>query len=276
MTKQTEQTSTAVALIEQGTRQGVALPVSAAERGIDPIHWHAVKNGIFNGASDNMVVLALDYCKARKLDILKKPIHIVTTWDSKQKKNVETIWEGIASVRITAERTGQYIGKDETKFGPDIEKSIGGVNMIFPEWAQITIQKEVKGKDRLFAGPRVYWMESYSSIQSGAPNMMWKKRPRGQLEKCAEAAALRVAFPDNISAEPTFEEMEGQTIDNQTGQAVDKTETTGPKKSVNNLDDFATDKEPDKPDAIDAVFEEMPAPETDKPAPETDKKPDVF
>jgi RecT family len=43
---------------------------------------------------------------------------------------------------------------------------------------------------------------------------MWSNRPVGQLEKCAEAGALRHAFPEEIGNALTAEEMEGQhTLD---------------------------------------------------------------
>jgi hypothetical protein len=41
---------------------------------------------------------------------------------------------------------------------------------------------------------------------------MWQKRPYGQLAKCAEAQALRKAFPEIISQHPTAEEMEGKNF----------------------------------------------------------------
>ncbi|CAJ0997499.1 hypothetical protein SODG_005668 [Sodalis praecaptivus] len=44
------------------------------------------------------------------------------------------------------------------------------------------------------------------------PNAMWKKRPYGQIAKCAEAQALRKAWPE-IGQQPTAEEMEGKTLD---------------------------------------------------------------
>ena len=42
---------------------------------------------------------------------------------------------------------------------------------------------------------------------------MWGKRPRGQLDKCVEAAALRKAFPEELGNVYAAEEMEGRTID---------------------------------------------------------------
>jgi RecT family len=44
------------------------------------------------------------------------------------------------------------------------------------------------------------------------PNEMWANRPVGQLEKCAEAGALRRAFPEEIGNALTAEETEGQYI----------------------------------------------------------------
>ena len=41
---------------------------------------------------------------------------------------------------------------------------------------------------------------------------MWQKRPYGQLAKCAEAQALRKAFPEIVSQHPTAEEMEGKNF----------------------------------------------------------------
>jgi hypothetical protein len=54
------------------------------------------------------------------------------------------------------------------------------------------------------------------------PNEMWANRPVGQLEKCAEAGALRRAFPEEIGNALTAEEMEGQPTIEGAAPAPDK------------------------------------------------------
>ena len=59
----------------------------------------------------------------------------------------------------------------------------------------------------------VYQCDWSSDVCSSDLNAMWQKRPRGQIEKCAEAAALRKAFPEELGNDMTREEMEGQVIE---------------------------------------------------------------
>ena len=131
-------------------------------------------------------------------------------------------------MRTTAFRTGQYAGLPVPKFGPTIERTFKGkagrgkskgeersLTLQFPEWCRVTITRELTGKERSFVGPKVYWCEAYGKwADTDVPNEMWSNRPVGQLEKCAEAAALRRAFPEEIGNALTAEEMEGQhTLD---------------------------------------------------------------
>jgi hypothetical protein len=84
------------------------------------------------------------------------------------------------------------------------------------------VYRMVAGEPRRFFSGRVYWKESYATAANGTslPNAMWMKRGFGQLEKCAEALALRRGFPE-IGAQPTREEMEGKTIDETAGATID-------------------------------------------------------
>jgi phage recombination protein Bet len=211
-------------------------PADAAQFGYDKETWRVLVEAIFPGArSPHSVILALAYCKARKLDPLKRPVHIVAVWDSKRKCEVETIWPGIGELRTTAARTGQYAGKDKTVFGPTVTETFkddeSEVIVTFPESAQITVYRIVQGARCSFEGPTVYWRESYAtrSNKSSVPNQMWKDRPSGQLEKCAEAASLRVAFPEEIGNDYAAEEMEGRKFES-IGKTAEGHELLKPKR----------------------------------------------
>lgn len=178
--------------------------------GVTRAQWKALVEAIFPLATNtDSIILALSYCKARNLDPFKKNIHIVPIWNSQLKKMVDTIWPGIGELRTTAFRTRQYAGRGDTVFGEDVTEKIGSANITYPAWAQVTLYRMVDGERVAFAGPRVYWKETYSTAKRDdpTPNSMWLRRPRGQLDKCAEAAALRAAFPEELGDERTDDEI---------------------------------------------------------------------
>lgn len=196
-----------------------AYPVRAKDAfGIMPGDWRALVDAVWPAAQTTEAVeLALSYCRARKLDPFKRPVHIVPVWDTKRNGYVETIWPGIGELRTTASRTGQWAGVDDAEFGPEISRTFKGVvkkgtepiekTVVFPEWCQVTVYKIIQGQRVPWKGPRVRWLETYASMgRSDVPNEMWESRPYGQLEKCAEAAALRRAFPEEVGNEYIPEE----------------------------------------------------------------------
>jgi phage recombination protein Bet len=233
-----------------------ALPAPVQARGIEPHVWNALKGTVYPGASDDMALAAFDYCHARKLDPIKKPVHIVSVYDVKTKGYVETIWEGIASLRTTAMRTGEYAGKDSAEFGPEVTAKIGAENVTFLEWCQVTVYRLVAGVRCPFPGPKVFFIEAVATKKGGVPNAMWNKRPRGQLEKCAEAAALRSAFPEEIGGMISAEEADGREM-------TDVTPTERPQRA-----DFEQPAISAPKSTIDAVKEADPA--LQGPAPETE------
>jgi phage recombination protein Bet len=185
------------------------------ELGVNKTTWRVVVEALFpNAATVDSVILALSYCAARKLDPFKKPVHIVPVWSSIQSKMVETVWPSIAELRTTAMRTGLYAGCDETQFGPDVTAKLDGAEVTYPSWACHTLYRLVGGSRVAVVGPKVFWVENYATKDrfKTSPNAMWYRRPRGQIEKVAEAGALRRAFPEELGNEYAAEEMEGRVI----------------------------------------------------------------
>lgn len=189
-------------------------------RGLEVSAFRVLKNAIFPAAqSDQSVLMAFDYCKARNLDPFKRVVHIVPIWDSKQRLLVDTVWPSIAELRTTASRTKQYAGKDAPVFGDTFTKKFGNVEVSFPEYCQITLYRMLEGQRVAFQCTPVYWLEACGYDKNNVPNKMWRTRPIGQLAKCAEAAALRETFPEELGGDYCAEEMEDKTI----GGASEKT-----------------------------------------------------
>jgi len=203
------------------------LPVAAAvltEVGLDPGTWAVLTDSIFPSATTpEGVMLAVRYCQARSLDIMKRPVHVVPMWSRSAGRYVETVWPGIAEVQTTAARTGLWAGLDSPRFGPEVTKTFSGalkrdgrweeaeVTVTFPEWAQVTVYRLVNGVRCPFS-EMVFWEEAYARQgKADLPNDMWQKRPKGQLLKCAKAASLRAAFPEEAGY--TAEEMAGHVIE---------------------------------------------------------------
>lgn len=155
--------------------------------------------------NENTLLMAIDYCNARKLDIMKRLIQIVPIWDSKKKCMVDTIWSSIAEIRTTATRTGQYAGKSEASFGDDITENICGVNVTYPKWCRIKVYRMLNGEKCEFIS-KLFWKETFKSTKDGGPNSTWATKPYFQLEKCTEAAALRSAFPEEVGSDYIAEE----------------------------------------------------------------------
>ncbi|RAI15310.1 MAG: phage recombination protein Bet [Candidatus Melainabacteria bacterium] len=217
------------------------------KRNIGGQEWKVLKETVYPDAADASILMAVDYCKVRHLDILKKPVHIVPIWNEKKGKMVDSVWQGISELRTTAMRTKEYAGIDETIFGEEATQDVHGVTVTFPKYAQVTVYRNIAGQRVAFVGDKVYWLENYAKKKGGAPNAMWQQRPYGQLGKCAEAAALRKAFPEEIGNDYTAEEMEGKVISDIT--VID----AEPIKDVSNAIPEVLKEELNKPEAPDPL-----------------------
>lgn len=146
-----------------------------------------IKKTVAKGATDLELELFLHACKRTGLDPLMKQIYCI-----KRGANM-AMQTGIDGYRLIADRTGKYAGSDEPQY------TVGGDG--FPDVASVTVTKLIDGMPCKFTAS-ARWKEY---CQESSP--MWKKMPFLMLGKCAEALALRKAFPAELSGVYTHEEM---------------------------------------------------------------------
>lgn len=142
--------------------------------------------------------------KRCNLDPFRRQIHAVKRWDSNLKRLAMTFQVAIDGLRAIASRTGSYAGSDD----PIFEESADGS---YPIKATCTVYRFVQGHKVAFTAS-VRWSEYVQTTKDGAVNSMWRQRPFGQLGKCAEAAALRKAFPEDTSGLYTEEETSAMPL----------------------------------------------------------------
>lgn len=190
--------------------RGKALADQLAIRKINESQWVTLSKSLFPGAKAESVLMVIDYCIARNLDPLKKPCHIVPMSVKKSSgegyEYRDVVMPGIYEYRTTAHRTKEYAGHSRPEYGEPAEAF--GVSA--PEFCDFTVYRERDGR-RMEFPVRVYFRE-VCATKSGKANDRWSKAPIQMLTKCAEAAALREAFPDEFGGEMTVEEMEGKTL----------------------------------------------------------------
>jgi phage recombination protein Bet len=201
---------------------------------------NVLQTSLYPGASLDSIKMVLGYCKASSLDPMRKPVHIVPMWDGKTKQMRDVVMPGVGLYRTDASRTGEHVGTDKPVYGPMVEYELSGVKICVPEWCAVTVYRLKNGIKCAYTAEE-YWIENYATAgkDTTAPNSMWKKRARGQLAKCAEAQALRKAFPE-VGSQPTADEMEGKSID--MGMAEVVTPPPPPPPSPPELEPWPDDK----------------------------------
>ena len=157
-----------------------------------------IKETVASGATDNELKLFLYQCSRTGLDPLSKQIHFI------KRGGKATIQTGIDGFRAIAERTGQYAGNDDYLFNNDMTMyEMLKADMQNPITATATVYKIVGGVRVSFAATAIW--DAY--CPKGNESFMWKKMPYLMLGKCAEALALRKAFPNDLSGVYTDDEM---------------------------------------------------------------------
>lgn len=165
-----------------------------------------IKRTIAKGATDDELKIFIQVCKGAQLNPFLKQVFLVPRWDSREGKEVRAIQVSIDGFRSIAESSGAYAGNDDPLFtGENIIKIPDGKttkDVTTPNHATVTVYKVVAGQRYPFTGT-ARWSEYYPGAKMG---FQWHIRPYLMLGKCAEALALRKAFPKLLSG--MYEESE--------------------------------------------------------------------
>jgi len=156
-----------------------------------------IRNQIAPGCTADELAYFLEVCRITGLNPVQRQIYaIVRGKDEKRKMTIQT---GIDGYRLLAGRTEALAGIDDAVY--DTEDGD------HPGWASVTVWRLVAGQRMPFSA-KARWRE-YVQTYDGKPTGMWAKdkMPWLMLGKCAEALALRKAFPAELSGVYTAEEM---------------------------------------------------------------------
>jgi len=219
------------------------LPAPVARRGITEPQWRTAMNSLFPGAKPESVIAVFDYCKARGLDPLKKPCHIVPMQVKIEGDYVwrDVIMPGIYEYRTTATRTGYYLGHSKPEYGPETDF----LGVTAPAFCEIVIYRwNPEAKMRAEYPVRVKFAECCGTAKDRKTgdlyvNGRWSRAPEQMLTKCTEAAGLREAFPDELGGTHTAEEMLDQREPEDVVATISK---VNPRGDTSNVDFEARDR----------------------------------
>ncbi|AVH58413.1 MULTISPECIES: phage recombination protein Bet [Streptomyces] len=149
----------------------------------------------------------LHLCQRTGLDPFSRQIYLIGRWSKKDNRDVYTPQTGIDGYRVIAQRvttqTGGTYGYEDTVW---CDPSGRWRDVWLPEAPPAAAKVTVIRNGERFSAVATF-REYVQTFPDGNPKGLWAKMPAGQIAKCAEALALRKAFPHDLAGVYTAEEM---------------------------------------------------------------------
>lgn len=180
------------------TTNGKAEIAHRSEMEISRDQIDLIKRTVAKGVTDDEFQLFLYTAKRMGLDPLAKQIHAVKRWSNADSREVMSIQTGIDGYRLIADRTGNYAPGKANSYEYDENGKVIS--------ATAYAMKFVRGA-WMETSATAHMSEYAQAKKDGSFTSMWASKPHIMLGKCAEALALRRAFPAELSGVYTDDEM---------------------------------------------------------------------
>jgi len=167
------------------------LAIHAGQDRWDAYQLAALQQLGIKGATNADLAVFLHYCQKTQLDPFSKQVYMI------QRQGKWVIQTGIDGFRVVARRAARRDG-EALEYDDSLWCDTGGqwsdvwTGAGHPHAAKVVVRRD----GRPFPGVVRY--SAFVPLKDGRPTGQWERMDAEQLEKCAEAKALRRAFPHDL------------------------------------------------------------------------------